>query len=60
MILHKLFNNEQQLLDGYHNFIQAYGSYLQTENIPTCLQDDIHQPEQAMQGSSGDDNEVDG
>lgn len=42
LMLHRPFRDEQQLLDIFSIFAESYTNYLQTGNIPTCLQDDIH------------------
>ena len=53
LMLHQPFRDECQLLDGHDNFSEAYATYLQTGNIPNCLQDDIHRLEQTQ----SDDND---
>ena len=42
LMLHKAFRCESELLSGFDTFAEAYAEYLQTGDIPSCLEDDIH------------------
>lgn len=62
-MLHKSFHCENELLSGHDTFAEAYADYLLTQDIPSCLEDDIHpyhlqqaehQQEEYMEVDSGD------
>ena len=47
LMLHKVFRCESELLSGFDTFAEAYAEYLQTGDIPSFLEDDIHRLQQA-------------
>ena len=60
-MLYKPFRCESELLSGHNTFAEGYAEYLQTQDIPSCLEDDIHrlqqpehQQEQHMEVDSAD------
>ena len=48
LMLYKPFRCETELLSGHDTFAEAYAEYLQTEDIPPCLEDDIHRFQQTQ------------
>ena len=46
-MLHKAFRCESELLSGFDTFAEVYAEYLQTGDIPSYLEDDIHRLQQA-------------
>ena len=48
------FRNEADLLGEHRNFIQAYTSYIQSENVPTSLADDIQSLQQQLTADTND------
>lgn len=47
LMLYNAFRCEDELLCGYNSFAEAYAQYLQTQDIPSYLEDDIHRLQQA-------------
>ena len=54
---HKLFCQFNELLAGKDTYAEAYRIYLQSENIPSSLADDIYRL-QHTQDQSAEDNDV--
>ena len=42
LMQHKPFRQMDDLLSGYDNYIDAYTSFLQSGDIPPCLEDDMY------------------
>ena len=49
LILHRPFREYHHLLAGFNTHAAAYAHYLQSGNIPSCLEDDIHRLQQQEQ-----------
>ena len=56
LMQHKPFRLIDHLTSGYDNYIDAYAAFLQSGQIPSCLQDDMYRLLQLLQ-SNGDENE---
>ena len=41
LMLYKPFRCEAELLSDLDNYTEAYAAYLQTEDVPRCLEEDI-------------------
>ena len=55
-MFYKPFHYEEELLGEADTFADAYATFLQSDDVPTSLEDDIHRLEQQIQPSSSDDN----
>ena len=42
LMQHKPFRQMDDLLSGYNNYIDAYAAFLQSGQIPSCLEDDMY------------------
>ena len=51
-MLHKPFRDESELIEDCTSYVDAYTTYLNSGNIPPCLQDDIHRLQQQSNDSS--------
>ena len=58
-MLYKPFRDETELLNGHESFTKAYADYLNNENVPSCLWNDIHRLQKATQGSSNEGKDSD-
>ena len=56
LMFYKPFHYEEELLGEADTFADAYATFLQSDDVPTSLEDDIHRLEQQIQPSSSDDN----
>ena len=56
LMLYKPFRREEELLGEADTYADAYSTFLQCDDVPPSLADDIHRLEQQSQSSSGDDN----
>jgi len=56
LMLHKPFRRQEELLAGSDTYATAYAIFLQSENVPPSLEDDIHRLEQQTQLPSEDEN----
>ena len=58
-MLHVPFRHQSELLSDNTTFTAAYANFLQSGNIPSSLEDDIHRlQELSQQPSEDDDTEV--
>ena len=58
-MLHVPFRHQNELLSSNTTFTAAYANFLQSGNIPSSLEDDIHRlQELSQQPSEDDDSEV--
>jgi len=57
LMLHKPFRQQEELLADSDTYATAYSIFLQSENVPPSLEDDIHRLEQQSQLPSEDDND---
>ena len=55
-MLYKPFCRDEELLGEADTHANAYATFLQCDDVPPSLEDDIHRLEQQSQPSSGDDN----
>ena len=58
LMLHRPFKAYHELLTGFETYTSAYANYLQSGNIPPCLEDDVHQLQQQEQQNPIDENEA--
>ena len=54
LMLYKPFRREEELLGEADTYADAYATFLQCDDVPPSLENDIHRVEQ--QSQSGDDN----
>ena len=54
LMLHVPFRHQSELLGNNDSFTAAYANFLQSSNIPSSLEDDIHQLEQLNQRPSNE------
>ena len=55
LMLYKPFRQEEELLQEADTYAAAYATFLQSDNVPPSLEDDIHRLEQQTQHLSDDD-----
>ena len=55
LMLYKPFRQEQELLGEVDTYAVAYAAFLQSDNVPPSLEDDIHRLEQQNQHPSDDE-----
>ena len=55
LMLYKPFHQEEELLAGAGTYAAAYATFLQSDNLPPSLEDDVHRLEQQSQHVSSDD-----
>ena len=55
LMLYKPFHHEEELLAGAGTYAAVYATFLQSDNLPPSLEDDIHRLEQQGQHASSDD-----
>ena len=58
LITHKPFRRLSELLAGRDTYAETYRIYLQSENIPSSLADDIYRLQQYTQDQCVEDNDV--
>ena len=54
LMQHKSFRLLHNLLSGYDNYIDAYAAFLQSGQIPSCLEDDLYRLLQSNEEDSED------
>ena len=54
-MLYKPFHQEEELLQEADTYAAAYATFLQSDDVPPSLEDDIHRLEQQNQHPSDDD-----
>ena len=54
LMQHKSFRLLDNLLSGYDNYIDAYAAFLQSGQIPSCLEDDLYRLLQSNEEDSED------
>ena len=52
LMLHKCFRHMNDLLAGCENFVEAFSAFLQSSNIPPCLEDDVYRLHQITTADS--------
>ena len=55
LMLYKPFRQEEELLQEADTYAAAYATFLQSDDVPPSLEDDIHRLEQQNQHLSDDD-----
>ena len=60
LMLHVTFRRISDLLGAHQTYAEAYSSFLQSTNVPSCLQDDVYRLEQQqdLSNADSDTNEV--
>ena len=60
LMLHVTFRRISDLLGAHQTYAEAFSSFLQSTNVPSCLQDDVHRLErqQDLLNADSDTNEV--
>ena len=58
LMQHKPFRQMDNLLSGCDNYIDAYAAFLQSDQIPPCLEDDMYRLLQLLQSNDDDTEET--